>query len=175
MSSFDSVNGPSITVRLSPSKRTRAAFDVGWRPSPASITPALTSSSLKLPMSVSSFSSGISPRSLLSSPGTSTMTRIGFSSDRGLYVGVERALAKSTRPRNLSEADPPLARFGGPAVHEDVERQLAAGSTGVRVEVDVPRFGEHLVVDEDVPRARARVAAQDLVGGVRHDRGHSRT
>ena len=58
ISSFVSAKGPSITVRLSPENRTRAPFELGWSPSPASITPAFTSSSLNLPIAVSSFSSG---------------------------------------------------------------------------------------------------------------------
>ena len=45
-SSFVSANGPSITVRSLPENWTRAPFELGCRPSPASITPALTSSSL---------------------------------------------------------------------------------------------------------------------------------
>ena len=51
-SSFVSANGPSMTVRLSPSNLTRAPFELGCSPSPASITPALTSSSLNLPIVV---------------------------------------------------------------------------------------------------------------------------
>ena len=42
-------------------KWTRAPLLLGCRPSPASITPAFASSSLYLPMSASSFSSGIAP------------------------------------------------------------------------------------------------------------------
>ncbi len=46
-SSLVSANGPSTTVLLpSLSKRTRAPFELGCRPSPASMTPALASSSL---------------------------------------------------------------------------------------------------------------------------------
>jgi hypothetical protein len=45
-SSLVSEKGPSMTVRLSPEKRTRAPLALGCRPSPASITPAFTSSSL---------------------------------------------------------------------------------------------------------------------------------
>ena len=42
---------------------TRSPFELGWRPSPASITPALTSSSLNFPISASIFASGITPAS----------------------------------------------------------------------------------------------------------------
>ena len=55
ISSFVSANGPSMTVRFAPENLTRAPFELGWRPSPASITPALTSSSLNLPISARIF------------------------------------------------------------------------------------------------------------------------
>ena len=63
ISSLVSANGPSITVRFAPENRTRAPFELGWSPSPASITPAFTSSSLNLPISARSFSSGSTPAS----------------------------------------------------------------------------------------------------------------
>src|SRR5437667_9705316 len=77
MSSFDSANGPSMTVLCSPENFTRLPFDVGWRPSPSSITPAFTSSSLNVPISVRTFSLGISPASDSLLAFTITMTRIG--------------------------------------------------------------------------------------------------
>ena len=70
------MNGPSTTVRLSPENLTRAPLELGCSPSPASIMPAFTSSSLKLPISVSSFWSGITPASESSVALTITMTRI---------------------------------------------------------------------------------------------------
>ena len=39
ISSFVSAKGPSMTVRLVPENLTRAPFELGWSPSPASITP----------------------------------------------------------------------------------------------------------------------------------------
>ena len=57
----------------------------------------------------------------------------------------------------------------GPAVHEDVERQVGVRLARVAVEVGDARLGEHLVVDERVAGALARVAPEDLVGGVGHD------
>ena len=48
----DQVNGPSMTVFLPPENLTRAPLELGWSPSPASMTPALTSSSLNLPICV---------------------------------------------------------------------------------------------------------------------------
>ena len=80
MSSLASVNGPSMTVRSRPSKRTLAPLEVGCRPSPASITPALTSSSLYFVIASSSAVVGISPASDSRLPGTRTMKRIAASS-----------------------------------------------------------------------------------------------
>src|SRR5437868_6321539 len=63
ISSFDSVKGPSITVRFVPENLTRAPFELGWRPSPASMMPAFPNSSLNFPISVRSFWLGILPAS----------------------------------------------------------------------------------------------------------------
>src|SRR5574342_699838 len=79
MSSLVSTNGPSTTVFFPPEKRTRLPLRLGWRPSMASITPALTSSSLTLPMSARSFSLGMTPASEVLVAFTITMTRIGCS------------------------------------------------------------------------------------------------
>src|SRR5437016_11469135 len=62
-SSLVSAKGPSITVRLPPENLTRAPLELGCNPSPASITPAFTSSSLYFPISVRSCSLGITPAS----------------------------------------------------------------------------------------------------------------
>src|ERR1700756_1871275 len=61
--SFASANGPSITVRFLPSNLTRAPLELGCSPSPASITPALVSSSLYFPIAVRSSSLGRTPAS----------------------------------------------------------------------------------------------------------------
>src|SRR3954452_874479 len=58
------------------SNRTRLPCEEARRPSPASMTPALTSSALNLPISFSSSVVGISPASDRSFAFTSTMTRI---------------------------------------------------------------------------------------------------
>ena len=50
ISSFVSVKGPSITSCFFHENLTRAALEVGCRPSPANITPALTNSSLNFPI-----------------------------------------------------------------------------------------------------------------------------
>src|SRR5205823_6599961 len=63
MSSLVSAKGPSMTVRLLPEKRTRAPLLLGCRPSPASMMPALTSSSLNLPIAASNSWLGILPAS----------------------------------------------------------------------------------------------------------------
>ena len=77
-SSFVSANGPSMT-RLPPSspKSRRLPSDDGVRPSPASMIPALSSSSLYLPIAANSSSCpAYSPFSLSSVALTSTITRI---------------------------------------------------------------------------------------------------
>src|SRR5256714_7244440 len=113
MSSLVSVKGPSITVFWSAENRTRFPLELGCSPSPASITPALASSSLYLPMSARVCSLGIAPASLSSLAFTSTITRIvipplvcevgagppGGSDpvEPSLYRYVERGQSKSTR------------------------------------------------------------------------------
>src|SRR6266576_1678184 len=67
-----------MTVGAPPPNLTRAPFELGCRPSPASITPAFTSSSLNLPISRSSSSFGIWPASYSSPPFTRTMKRIAL-------------------------------------------------------------------------------------------------
>ena len=46
ISSCAGANGPATTVRRSPENRTRAPFELGCNPSPASSAPAFASSSL---------------------------------------------------------------------------------------------------------------------------------
>src|SRR5712664_1007335 len=82
MSSLVSAKGPSIIVRCCPENRTRLPFELGCSPSPASITPALTSSSLNFPMAANVFlvsSVGRIPASEFLSALTITMNRIGVS------------------------------------------------------------------------------------------------
>src|SRR4051812_26873181 len=78
-SSRVSVKGPSMTVRLGPSKATRLPFAEGCRPSPANMMPALTSSSLYLPMASRSSVEGMVPASLSLVAFTRTITRIVLS------------------------------------------------------------------------------------------------
>src|ERR1700722_19128024 len=78
-SSLASVKGPSTTVRDLPENLTRAPLELGWRPSRASRTPALISSSLYLPISAMSCGSGRAP--FFSDSGvalTMTINRIFF-------------------------------------------------------------------------------------------------
>ena len=62
ISSFVSVKGPSITVRFAPENLTRAPFELGWSPSPASSTPAFAISSLYFPIVDDELLAGQSPR-----------------------------------------------------------------------------------------------------------------
>src|SRR5580692_7566894 len=75
-SSLVSAKGPSVIVGLAPVKVMRLPLELGWRPSPASITPALTSSSLNLPMLVRSSVLGRTPASDSLLALTNTMQRI---------------------------------------------------------------------------------------------------
>src|SRR6185437_11972590 len=95
ISSFDSANGPSTTFRLPPENLMRAPFELGCSPSPASITPALTSSSLNLPIAAKSSVLGSSPASVAALDLTITMMRI-VESPVGPAIG-----ARSERSRSL--------------------------------------------------------------------------
>jgi hypothetical protein len=64
MTSFVSVNGPTITVRLSPEYLMRKAFELGWRPEASSSAPAFTSSSWYDAIVAMSCSSGMTPASV---------------------------------------------------------------------------------------------------------------
>src|ERR1700730_14840985 len=72
-------NGPLLTVGSLAAYLMRAPFEVGCRPSPASMTPAFTISSLNLPIAVSNSVLGITPDSLFLSAFTITMNRISCS------------------------------------------------------------------------------------------------
>src|SRR5258708_5502031 len=71
-------NGPRLTLPCPAEYLIRAPFEVGCRPSPASMIPALTSSSLNLPIAVSSSVLGITPASVSLLAFTITMNRIVF-------------------------------------------------------------------------------------------------
>src|SRR3546814_9869347 len=105
-SSRASAKGPSITVRLAPSKAILLPADEGFSPSPSIITPAFTNSSLNAPIAsnISVISAvGGRPFSLSSVAFTNTITRIGhllrFGADMASCVDDERAIAKSTGAR----------------------------------------------------------------------------
>src|SRR5713226_5997630 len=76
MRSLVTANGPWLTLGCFPEYLIRAPFEVGCRPSPASITPAFTISSLNLPIAVSNSVLGITPASLFLSAFTITMNCI---------------------------------------------------------------------------------------------------
>src|SRR6266542_3956678 len=107
-SSFDSVKGPSMTVRFPPENLTRAPSALGWRPERSSRTPAFASSSLYLPIAASSSSLGSWPgfgspliikrnRMVLSFPFEPGPGRSSTGSEPWLYQRVGRGRAKSTR------------------------------------------------------------------------------
>src|SRR5262249_33915726 len=75
-SSLTSVNGPSTTRVAASLNCTRTPLELGCSPSPASMTPALTSSSLYRPITVSISSLGSTPASDSEVAFTSTITRI---------------------------------------------------------------------------------------------------
>jgi len=72
---------------LLPENLTRAPLELGWSPSPASITPAFTNSSLNLPISVNSCAFGMTPASDSFVAFTMTMNRIS-TSYAVLFVGL---------------------------------------------------------------------------------------
>src|SRR3989441_4300817 len=123
-SSFVSVKGPSITVRFVPENLTRTPFELGWSPSPASITPAFTSSSLNFPMSVRIFLSGRMPASECLLALTSTITRIvvppcGFGVGARLPDGFDRRTPAPTYASNKERRkSTPRANFGTPTSQE---------------------------------------------------------
>src|SRR5262249_10459479 len=108
-SSFASVNGPSITVRCFPENRTRAPFELGCSPSPASITPAFTSSSLNFPICVRSSWLGRMPASESLLALTITMNRIvspsSFWFGAGPPDGLDRLNPGSTYTSNGGQRD----------------------------------------------------------------------
>src|SRR6185437_8668053 len=99
INSLVSANGPSITVRCLPSKRTRTPFELECRPSPISITPAWTSCSLNLPISAKSLALGMPPASDSSLAFTITITRMSIlqlSGQGRVHDGDERQGPDST-------------------------------------------------------------------------------
>src|SRR5256885_5533547 len=117
INSLVSENGPSMTVFLPPGPNlTRTPFDEACSPSAASSTPALTSSSLNLVISVRIFSSGRAPASESLFAFTITMNRISvsplvlvgsFSASSRLYQGDERGPSESRSEEHTSELQSP--------------------------------------------------------------------
>jgi hypothetical protein len=75
-SDFVSTKGPSVTVRFPPENLTRAPFELGWSPSPASRTPAFAISSLYFPIAATSSLLGRTPASEFLSALSRIMNRI---------------------------------------------------------------------------------------------------
>src|SRR5580765_4201065 len=108
MSSFDSANGPSITVRLAPEYLTRQPLELAWSPEASSSTPAFCSSSWYFCISPMSFSGGITPFSLSFVAFTIIMKRMVFSWVGSLGLRVHRpdeSLALTLRRTGYSEID----------------------------------------------------------------------
>src|SRR6195256_637406 len=102
-SSLVSANGPSITVRLLPSNRTRLLCELGTRRPASSTTPALTSSSLNFWYSAIACGVGAVAASLCSPSLAMIKTRISVSSGTSyglsfwsLQSVIERQAAFST-------------------------------------------------------------------------------
>src|SRR5919201_3681463 len=112
INSLVSANGPSTTVRLLPENLTRAPFEVGCSPSAARMMPALASSSLKRPISVSCSVLGRTPASVSLLALTNTMTRMSAPPLWWSYLVIERAPRKSTATKNPAEAGFRLWIFG---------------------------------------------------------------
>src|SRR5215211_8806458 len=96
-----------MTVRWGPSKATRAPLADGCNPSPANMMPALTSSSLYVPIASRSSVEGMTPASLSSVALTITITRIVRSPliHRGHVASLLR------RRTSFGEIDIPPKRF----------------------------------------------------------------
>src|SRR5262245_18834587 len=102
MSSFDSVNGPSRTARLSPWYSMRQPFELACRPEASSSTPAFASSSWYAAISAKPASCGMTPASesfvaltmIMNRMVLTPLVRVGVS----LYWHVERGRPGSTRP-----------------------------------------------------------------------------
>src|SRR6266446_2138182 len=75
MSSFDSANGPSVTVCLPWANLNRTPFELGWRPSVVTSTPALIISLVKRPISPICFGVGATPSSEAASALCKAMNR----------------------------------------------------------------------------------------------------
>src|ERR1700694_5142730 len=107
-----------MTVRLSPEYLTRAPLELAWSPSPASITPALSSSSLNCPISASASLLGSTPASDSSLALTSIMNRIVMSprgvgdfgpsgaAETTLYLDGDREALRSTSRVNFFSTAP---------------------------------------------------------------------
>src|SRR6476620_914885 len=138
-SSPESANGPRLTLPCPLPYLIRAPFAVGCRPSPASITPALTSSSLNLPIAVSSSVLGITPASESLLAFTITMNRIAI-----LRVGIGRP--PSLRPSSTRRAGFYAADMSGEIIFEVIVLPAPSSSR-----ILSGLFGHHLEIRLGLP------------------------
>src|SRR5215469_14043109 len=95
--SFVSINGPSVTLSLSPERRTRAPSALGRQPSVARSQPAFIPSSTSLPMAaISSWVGGVPRSTDLYILRNRTVSLLDDWIYDPLYVYVERRTCGST-------------------------------------------------------------------------------
>src|SRR5207247_3927167 len=150
--------GPSVTVRFPPPWNVmRAPLELGWSPSPASITPAFTISWLNSSMAATSSLLGRTPASVFLSALIIIINRIvmppsGLPVSTGcepwLYSRDERGAARSTRSRgtfpDAAKCSKCQALAPDPPGHGPPTRNPTAGltvSAEPRSDRDTPRVG----------------------------------
>src|SRR5712692_6273543 len=111
ISSFASVKGPSVTVRLPPDTRMRVPLELGWSPSAASSTPAFAMSWLNflIAVTISTLGTAHSSRACAGA-GSNIMNRIvlspfWFRLGPGLPAGLDRLNRGSTYTSNEGQQD----------------------------------------------------------------------
>src|SRR5262245_59809838 len=152
-SSFDSVNGPSVTVTLPPATRMRAPFALGCSPSVATNTPAFDTSSMNTPIRCISSGLGGTPASDSASARSNPRNRIVVSV--GLGVKLSGLCLGGRRPAEGGDLGP------GRPVH--------LGYLGGQGGKDLAQNGLRLVRRADVtgqgldhsPQVDARLVAVD--------------
>ena len=92
ITSFDSMNGPSVTVTLPPASLTRAPRALGRHPSVATSTPAMAGPTMRAPLSIDEFSAMALMRSSLPTISITKVCRVGRS--------IEFTTPRSRNPRS---------------------------------------------------------------------------
>src|SRR5689334_14374936 len=164
-SSLVSANGPSTTLRWSPEKNTRAPLELACRPSPASITPALTSSSLNFPISASSSWVGSTPASVSLLAFTISMNRMARVSSLG--VGTRRRL-RAGGSTKASNGPTGFRQASAPRHGPDDQVGLDSGGHGLR-QGGIHRFMREVLLAGEEPDEGPALAG-DLVadGALEH-------